>query len=753
MKFLLLVSILYIASSTTNCTKASNYWSVVQPIVKAMNLDQKIGQMTQADAPQVMTNNTIDPSLISKYSLGSILVGGNAVPDGKGGVISDRFDIPGFLNGTLANWQDMSQRLNISTVVSGNYTIYPLLGTDAVHGNQHVVGSVLFPHNIGGASTHNATNFYNAGKATGISVKESLWNFAFAPTVAVSHNFYWGRHYETMGSEHENIRAYAGNYSAGIVQDDGNGTWNGALSSVKHFLGDGATYWGIDEGNDTVHNWNSFLEVNYQGYAGGKDACMGNVMVSYSAINDICMSINAPMLTGVLKEGLWDGVPFEGFLISDYDAIGKVSAQKWPSTDFGMSTSYSIINIINAGMDMAMLASTNSGLTPEVFIETTKQAVMDGSITMDRIDDAVTRILGVKCIMGLIEGVEGCATLTPDSGYDQAQAREDALFAAKQSLVLLKNDKTTIPANMSSLKYIVLTGERDINQKYKDGEFLVTTYCDYDNIGAQCGGWTVAWQGYEGNEFWQGDNKVSSGAMTILDSILQRAPNATIYHNTYRNVTDRDDVDSVREVQIENITALTDMDATNTLIIGVISENPYAEWMGDINNPFCQDPNAYDEYGCMYINSWLNPYLPDTQPNNITLGYQQNSIEVINATRSHDADIPLITVQFSGRPTLMQETLANSTAFIQAWLPGTTGGEAIVSAITGEYKFKSAKADQGWPNTLAVDWLSDEADLHNYPVYWANGTMPAIPNPLFTKGYGISTAVNQTEELPAFLNA
>jgi len=86
------------------------------------------------------------------------------------------------------------------------------------------------------------------------------------------------------------------------------------------------------------------------------------------------------------------------------------------------------------------------------------------------------------------------------------------------------------------------------------------------------------------------------------------------------------------------------MDATNTLIIGVISENPYAEWMGDINNPFCQDPNAYDEYGCMYINSWLNPYLPDTQPNNITLGYQQNSIEVINATRSHDADIPLITV-------------------------------------------------------------------------------------------------------------
>lgn len=157
----------------------------------------------------------------------------------------------------------MSNRLNVSVSVNATYKIYPLLGTDAVHGNQHVVGSVLFPHNIGMAATHNASNFYNSGEATGKSVKESLWNFAFAPTVAVSHNPYWGRHYETMGSEYENIRAYAGNYSAGITQDDGNGTWNGAVSSVKHFLGDGATYWGIDQGNDTVHNWNSFLEVNY----------------------------------------------------------------------------------------------------------------------------------------------------------------------------------------------------------------------------------------------------------------------------------------------------------------------------------------------------------------------------------------------------------------------------------------------------------------------------------------------------------
>lgn len=217
------------------------------------------------------------------------------------------------------------------------------------------------------AATHNATNFYNSGLATGTSVKESLWSFAFAPTVAVSHNFYWGRHYETMGSEYENIRAYAGNYSAGITQDRDNGQWDGVLSSVKHYLGDGASYWGINPGNDTVHNFNSFLEVNYQGYAGGKDACMGNVMVSYSAINDICMSINAPMLTGILKEGMIDGVPFEGFLISDYDAVGEVASSKWPQTDFGMSIAYSIINIVNAGIDMMMLSQFDPHTTPEAY--------------------------------------------------------------------------------------------------------------------------------------------------------------------------------------------------------------------------------------------------------------------------------------------------------------------------------------------------------------------------------------------------
>lgn len=113
------------------------------------------------------------------------------------------------------------------------------------------------------AASHNPDNFYNAGLAAGASVREAGWNFAFAPTVAVSHNYYWGRHYETLGSEYLNVRDYASSYVQGLQQDQGNGTWSGVCSSVKHFMGDGATYWGIDEGNNTVNSMANFVEVNF----------------------------------------------------------------------------------------------------------------------------------------------------------------------------------------------------------------------------------------------------------------------------------------------------------------------------------------------------------------------------------------------------------------------------------------------------------------------------------------------------------
>lgn len=195
-----------------------------------------------------------------------------------------------------------------------------LLGTDAVHNNQHVVGTILFPHNSGLACSHNSANFFNAGYWTGYNVKKSGFNYAFAPTVAVSHNPQWGRFYETMGQEDAYIGEYAKQYVKGLQNIDGNGSWGGVVGSVKHFFGDGATLFGADEGNARVHNFKSFLNHNIQGYKGAISSEVGTVMCSYSAINGVPMAIN-----GWIGPILRNKLNFDGFVISDYDEMSTDS--------------------------------------------------------------------------------------------------------------------------------------------------------------------------------------------------------------------------------------------------------------------------------------------------------------------------------------------------------------------------------------------------------------------------------------------
>jgi beta-glucosidase len=214
----------------------------------------------------------------------------------------------------------------------GELEIDLLLGTDAVHGNQHVIGEVLFPHNIGLAATHNIWHFAKAGYWTGKSVMDAGFNYLFAPTVAVSHNPQWGRYYETLGTDPEIIAKYAYEYvtKAQAVKD---GVMTGALTSTKHFLGDGATFNGNDEGNTHVNNFTAFYRHNVQGYLGGLAADTGTIMCSYSAINGIPMSMNAHPLTGILK----DKMKFDGFVISDYTQIQKSAEQGLPTSYLKMT--------------------------------------------------------------------------------------------------------------------------------------------------------------------------------------------------------------------------------------------------------------------------------------------------------------------------------------------------------------------------------------------------------------------------------
>lgn len=345
------------------CSQASiyqKYYDEAYEIASAMTLDQKIGQTIQADFFAITNKNKTDPTLAQKYHLGSLLVGGNGCPTATGDLeefgpqTTEEKIGEIYANATLDKWQALAAKFaNVLEKVTTNsgktYEISPLLATDAVHNNQHVAGTILFPHNIGLSCSHNPANFFNAGKWTAQNVKASGFNYAFAPTVAVSHNPQWGRFYETMGQDEEMIYKYAQAFTEGVQGKPG--ALTGVLASVKHYLGDGATMYGADEGNAHVSSYKSFLYRNSQGYNGSIAAEVGSVMCSYSAINYLPMAFS-PLINSHLRNQL----KFDGFVIGDYDELNKVIYNQLPSgfqTFFGLNESIS--TIFNAGTDMMMM--------------------------------------------------------------------------------------------------------------------------------------------------------------------------------------------------------------------------------------------------------------------------------------------------------------------------------------------------------------------------------------------------------------
>jgi beta-glucosidase len=534
----------------------SDLWSVVDELVNDMTLDEKLGQMILADLTFLRgENGKTDLSLINEFHLGGILIDANVVPDGMGDISTDFINEDVYLNGTMKNWQELSSGI-MEAAKNGN-EIPVLIGTDNIHGNQHVVGEILIPHNIGLAATHDleiicATAFFNA-----YSVLESGVNWGFSPTIAVTHNFQWGRTYETLGSVPEDIVEYSQNYVFGHQAIDfRKGCIRGILATTKHLVGDGATFDGIDEGNVHVANLNNFLDVNLLGYMGGLEASVGSTMVSYSGVNtmppfniddSVPMSINSTLLQSYL-DGDFLGTPFNGFLLSDFNGIEKAANQGLPTTGTKIPFEDALTIAINGGIHMIMTDGKQVGI-PDLgtYIGMLRSLVEDDRIPIENIDEAVRRILAVKFALGLIriengdfvfhyeKGVEELPDfnriLPRVSGASDAKdaAFKTALIAARESLVLLKNDgfsngadnnelTHTLPIDINKIKNIVLVGEKIIDVQTAQSP-QPTLFQDYDNIGVQNGGWTIRWQGFEGNKFWQGENKETSRASSILDGL------------------------------------------------------------------------------------------------------------------------------------------------------------------------------------------------------------------------------------------
>ncbi len=494
------------ASSASPVTRRlSSYDSEVDLVLSKMTLEEKIGQMTQAEQDALKDVNDI-----RNYFLGSLLSGGNSDP--KAG-------------NSLDAWTEMYDRYQ--TLALKTRLAIPLLyGVDAVHGHNNVLGSVVFPHNIGLGCTRNPSLVERAARITAKEVRATGINWTFAPCVTVVRDERWGRTYEGFGETAELARtlgeAAVRGYQGADLSDP-----LSVLACAKHFAGDGGTTygtgipkqpnsterWPLDRG-DTRLSEKELKDVHIQGYVTAVKAGVGLIMPSYSSWNGVKASGSKRLLTEILKGELG----FEGFLISDYDAIDELPG------DYKSD----IEQLINAGMDMVMVPQKY-----REFFDTLLGLVKEGRVPMSRIDDAVKRILRVKFAMGLMDKQRNHLTdKSLQKSFGSAEHRQVARECVRQSLVLLKNDKRALPIS-KSLARIHVAGK------------------SADNIGNQCGGWTVTWQGESGN--------VTTGGTTILKSI----------QNTVSTKT--------------KITFSPDGTGAAGADIGivVIGETPYAEMMGD----------------------------------------------------------------------------------------------------------------------------------------------------------------------------
>lgn len=418
----------------------------VAALLAQMSVEEKVGQVIQADMASVT------PEDVRRYRLGSVLNGGNSGPNGN-----DRALAPEWL--AIADaYYDASM-----DAPPGRPAIPIMWGSDAVHGNSNIIGATIFPHNIGLGATRNRELLRQIGEITALELRVVGGDWTFAPTIAVVRDDRWGRTYEGYSEEPEIVRSFASAIVEGIQGRPGDPDFlrgPHVLASAKHFLGDGGTDGGRDQG-DNLYSEREFRDLFGSAYPPAIGAGVQTVMTSYNSWFGTKSTGNRALLNDVLIERFG----FDGFVIDDWNAHGQVPG----------CTATSCAAAFNAGVDMFMAPESWRGL-----YENTLAQVRSGEISMARLDEAVGRILRVKMRAGLFEaGRPSARAHAGDWGLLGAAAhRAVARQAVRESLVLLKNDGglLPLPANLD----VLVAG---------DGA---------DDLGMQSGGWTISWQG-DGN--------------------------------------------------------------------------------------------------------------------------------------------------------------------------------------------------------------------------------------------------------------
>ena len=412
----------------------------IADILARMTIEQKVGQMIQADI------SAIKPADLQRYPLGSILAGGNSGPYGD-----ERAD--------AAKWARMVSEFRAASRGSGA-GIPILFGVDAVHGHSNLPGATIFPHNIGLGAASAPALIERIGAATASEIAASGIEWTFAPTLAVPQDLRWGRSYEGYAADPALVARYSRAMTIGLQGPLVAGRPIAATrvaATAKHFLADGGTSDGKDQGDAQISE-SELIARHAQGYPAAIDAGVLTVMASFSSWNGVKNHGNRTLLTEVLKQGMG----FDGLVVGDWNGHGQIEG--CTVTDCAAT--------FEAGLDLAMAPDSWKGL-----FESTVRHARDGSLAMSRIDDAVLRILRVKAKLGLLEPnprERGDPSIVGSSEH-LAIARE----AVAKSLVLLKNNDSVLPIRPGARVLIAGPGA--------------------DNMAMQAGGWTISWQGTDTN--------------------------------------------------------------------------------------------------------------------------------------------------------------------------------------------------------------------------------------------------------------
>lgn len=473
----------------------------VEDLLSRMSLDEKIGQMT------LVEKNTITSQSVTNFYIGGVLSGGGGYPNPN----------------TPESWAEMVDGYQ-SGALATRLGIPLIYGVDAVHGHNNVYGATIFPHNIGLGATGNPELVRQVGEITAIEMISTGIYWDYAPVLAAPQDIRWGRTYEGYGENTELVTILSSAFMLGLQGALGDPL--SVLATPKHYIGDGVTTWGtsekganhIDRGDTRVDE--ETLRTRYlPPYIAAIENGAMSIMVSYSSWNGVPIHGHQYLVTDVLKGELG----FEGFVVSDWAGIDLISEDYYKA----------VVTSINAGVDMNMVPQNYP-----LFIDIMKTAVENGDISMERIDDAVRRILRTKLMMGLFEQPFSNPNLVAQVGSDEH--REIARQAVSESLVLLRNDNQALPIS-------------------DDTNVIFVAGAASDDIGLQSGGWTIEWGGGLGD--------ITIGT-SILEGIEARASdNTEIYHSP---------IGSFNRITDENGDLIQ-----ADIGIAVIAEFPYAEWEGD----------------------------------------------------------------------------------------------------------------------------------------------------------------------------